>query len=193
MVKDLAVGALSVVEAGHAAPSHGLDTLLARLADGERGVSAELFRALWPPVRRLAGAMLGNDADADDAAQDAMVTIFARVADYDRRRPGLPWALAVAAWSCRTVRKRRTRRREDGLAAAPVAVTDERPDDEAEQRDLVDAAMAALSSLSEVDRETLVSTYWEEQASASGATLRKRRERALDRLRGLFRRMYGLG
>lgn len=193
MVKDCAVDALPLEDAGHAAPSSGLDGMLARLADGDRGVSAELFRTLWPPVRRLAGAMLGNDADADDAAQDAMVTIFARVADYDRRRPGLPWALAVAAWSCRTVRKRRVRRREDGLAAAPVAVTEQRPDHDAEQRDLVDAAMAALSSLSDVDRETLVSTYWEEQASASGATLRKRRERALDRLRGLFRRMYGLG
>ena len=72
-------------------------------------------------------------------------------------------------------------------------MTGERPDEDAEQRDLVAAAMVALSSLSEVDRETLVSTYWEEQASATGATLRKRRERALDRLRGLFRRMYGLG
>ena len=195
MVKELAppLAPAAADEDGHAQARTGLDGMLARLADGDRGVSAELFRALWPAVRRLAGAMLGNDADADDAAQDAMVTIFARVADYDRRRPGLPWALAVAAWSCRTVRKRRLRRREDGLAAAPVAVTGERPDEDAEQRDLVAAAMVALSSLSEVDRETLVATYWEEQASATGATLRKRRERALDRLRGLFRRMYGLG
>lgn len=193
-VKDLAVDAgLDAVDVGHDGVATGLDGMLARLAEGERGVAAELFRALWPPVRRLAGAMLGNDADADDAAQDAMVTIFARVGDYDRRRPALPWALAVAAWSCRTVRKRRVRRREEGLAAAPVAVAGERPDHDAEQRELVDAAMRALSSLSEVDRETLVSTYWEEQASATGATLRKRRERALDRLRGMFRRIYGLG
>lgn len=178
---------------GHARVAAGPDELMARLADGDRGASAALFGALWPPVRRLCGAMLGNDADADDAAQDAIVTVFARAGDYERARPALPWALAIAAWSCRTVRKRRHRRREDDLGAAPDRMAEERPDDDAEQRELIEVALSALASLSDRDRETLVATYWEEQASATGATLRKRRERALDRLRSLFRRVYGLG
>jgi RNA polymerase sigma-70 factor (ECF subfamily) len=54
------------------------------------------------------------------------------------------------------------------------------------------AAIAALGELSEADRETLIATFWDEAASVSGATLRKRRERALDRLKKTFRRLYGL-
>jgi len=42
-----------------------------------------------------------------------------------------------------------------------------------------------------LDRETLTATFWEEAATTSGATLRKRRERALDRLRESFRKLYG--
>ena len=53
-------------------------------------------------------------------------------------------------------------------------------------------AIAALGELSEADRETLIATFWDEAASVSGATLRKRRERALDRLRKTFGRLYGL-
>jgi RNA polymerase sigma-70 factor (ECF subfamily) len=173
-------------------PGDPTSALLARLADGDRGVSSELFQALWTPVRRLAGAMLQNDADADDAAQDAIVTIFERVAGYDRTRAGLPWALAIAGFACRTLRKKRLRRREEPEGAAPTSIAEDSPEAKVEQRELVEAALTVLESLTDVERETLIATYWDEQASASGATLRKRRERALDRLRSLFGRIYGL-
>jgi RNA polymerase sigma-70 factor (ECF subfamily) len=56
------------------------------------------------------------------------------------------------------------------------------------------AASAALETLSEQDREVLVATFWDEAsiAGVTPATLRKRRERALDRMRVAFRRLYGL-
>jgi RNA polymerase sigma-70 factor (ECF subfamily) len=175
-------------------PDDPTSALLARLADGDRGVASDLFRLLWSPVRRLAGTMLRHDADADDAAQDAMVTIFARVSDYDRTRAGLPWALAIAGYACRTTRKKRSRRREDLDHAVAEVAAPSQAEDALEQQQMLEAAVATLDVLSATDRETLLATYWEEhQASASGATLRKRRERALDRLRILFRSTYGLG
>ena len=61
------------------------------------------------------------------------------------------------------------------------------------QRDLTAAALDALGQLSQADRETLVATYWEEAAPAIGATQRKRRQRALDRLRAAWKKVYGLG
>jgi RNA polymerase sigma-70 factor (ECF subfamily) len=138
--------------------------------------------------------MLQHDADADDAAQEAMVTIFARASDYDRTRAGAPWALAIAWYACRTLQKKRTRRREDLADAATDVPSESMPEEELEQQQLLAAAVSALDALSDTDRETLVATFWkEQQASASGATLRKRRERALDRLRTIFRRVYGLG
>jgi RNA polymerase sigma-70 factor (ECF subfamily) len=169
-----------------------LDALMARLADGERAVFTRVFELLWSPIHRLCTSLLKNEADAADAAQEAMQKILERApADYDRARAAMPWALALAGWECKTIARKRGRRRE-----ADEEPGDMRASSDAEealiQRDLTAAALAALGELSEVDRETLVATFWEEAASTSGATLRKRRARAIDRLRVSFRRLYGL-
>lgn len=134
--------------------------------------------------------MLPISADADDAAQTAMLRIFERASAYDRSRPALPWALGIAAWECRTVRKSRQRR-------AETAVLPERADQTAsapemiEQRELIDAVMHVLGQASEADQQTVIDTYWE-RAGVSGPTQRKRRQRAMERLRETFRRIYGL-
>jgi RNA polymerase sigma-70 factor (ECF subfamily) len=72
-------------------------------------------------------------------------------------------------------------------------VTGEHPDEAFVRRDLAQAALAAIGELSEVDRQTLLATFLDETPAATGATLRKRRERALTRLRNMFRSLYGLG
>ena len=171
-------------------PASDLDSLLYRLADGERAVFAEVFRALWPKVRRLSQSLLKNDADAADAAQQALEKVLTRCHEYDRSRPALPWALGIAAWECRTLLRQRSRRRELPAELAPELGTE--TSTELERRELAQAAVAALGELSGDDQEALMATYWEEAASVSGATLRKRRERALHRLRETFKRLYGL-
>jgi RNA polymerase sigma-70 factor (ECF subfamily) len=65
-------------------------------------------------------------------------------------------------------------------------------EDDVVQEDLTRAAIAAMGQLSDADKETLLATFWDEAASVQGPTLRKRRERALERLRSTFRRIYGL-
>lgn len=167
-----------------------LDDLMARLADGDRAAFAAVFQRLWGPIHRLCLTLLKNDADAADAAQEAMQKIFERASDYDRSRPAMPWAMAIAGWECRTSARKRSRRRELGDQDDDRA--DDRLAEELVQRDLTAAALAALGELSETDREVLVATFWEEASAVSGATLRKRRERAVDRLRRAFRRMYGI-
>ncbi len=168
-----------------------LNALMARLADGDRSVFTEVFKRLWPPTLRLCISLLRHEADASDAAQQAMQKVLERASDYDPHRPALPWALAVAAWECRTIQRRRGRRREAPEdAAGDIAGAD--TEDELVDRALTRAAVTALGELSDTDRETLISTFWDEAASTSGPTLRKRRERALERLRGAFRRLYGI-
>lgn len=168
-----------------------LDALLVQLAEGDRAAFPEVFRLLWPPLLRLCTNMLKNEADAADAAQQALEKVLTRSGDYDRTRPALPWALAIAAWECRTIARKRSRRRELGEEHAPELGSGS--EDELARRQLLTAATAALGELSVEDREALVATFWEEAASVSGATLRKRRERALKRLRDTFKRLYGIG
>ena len=172
-------------------PKAQLDSLLVQLAEGDRAAFTVVFQILWPPVLRLCRSMLKNDADAADAAQQALEKVLTRCGDYDRTRPAMPWALAIAAWECRTFARKRARRREIPEEQAPEARVG--PEDELEQRDLMEAATHALGELSPQDRETLVATFWEEATNVTGATLRKRRERALTRLRDAFKRLYGIG
>jgi RNA polymerase sigma-70 factor, ECF subfamily len=171
--------------------SSDLNALMARLADGERSAFTGVFRTLWPSILRLCVSMLRNEADATDAAQAAMEKILSRAPDYDRTRPALPWALAIGAWECRTVARQRSRRREVMDDVAPVGVVSG-AEDSVIQEDLTRAAITAMGQLSDADRETLLATFWDEAASVQGPTLRKRRERALERLRSTFRRIYGL-
>jgi RNA polymerase sigma-70 factor (ECF subfamily) len=171
--------------------SPDLNALMARLADGERAAFTGVFRALWPSILRLCVSLLKNEADATDAAQSALEKILSRAPDYDRTRPALPWALAIGAWECRTLARQRFRRREIGEETAAAVVVPSSEDDVV-QEDLTRAAIAAMGQLSDADKETLLATFWDEAASVQGPTLRKRRERALERLRSTFRRIYGL-
>lgn len=168
-----------------------LDGLLKALAEGHREAFTPAFQLLWPAISRLCTGVMGGEADGADAAQTSMLRILERANEYDWHRPALPWALGIATWECRTLLKRRARLRE---------TSDEKPNEsdggqaaeEQEQHVLLSAAIEALGTLSEADQQTLISTYWETASDVSGATLRKRRARALTRLRDAFRRLYGL-
>src|SRR5262245_34785982 len=94
---------------------------MARLAAGDLTAFAPLFSELWPILRGFCRRGLRHDADGDDAAQQALTNLFARADEYDASRDALSWALGIAAWECRTIARRRQRRREDALEGAPVA------------------------------------------------------------------------
>lgn len=171
-----------------------LNASMRRLADGDRAAFEPVYAALWPAIRAFCRRMLGGDADAEDAAQQALLKVFDRASSFDPDADALTWALAIAAWECRTARRRRTRSREAPDEHLPsVAADSPTPEDAAIARDLDDAAREVLGTLAEADRETLRATLLEgdRDPSISGAAFRKRRERAFARLREAWRRIYG--
>jgi len=92
--------------------------------------------------------MLKNEADAHDAAQLAMEKVLARASDYDTSRPAMPWALAIAAWECRTIMRKRGRRREVSEEAAEEPI-DSGNEEALIQRNLTRAALDAMGQLSD--------------------------------------------
>jgi RNA polymerase sigma-70 factor (ECF subfamily) len=163
-----------------------------KLADGDRSAFRPVFELLLEPTLRLCQGMLKNEADSADAAQLAMTKILERASDYDPARPALPWALAIAGWECRTIQRARSRRRETLEDVGPEAA-DGVTEDDFITRQLSAAAVAAMGELTQADQDVLRATFWDCAADVSGATLRKRRERAIQRLQKAFRRLYGLG
>jgi len=166
-----------------------LNDAMARLADGDRAAFDLVFETLRPAIERFARSVLGAGADASDAAQQSMVKLFERAPAYERGRDTAAWALAICAWECRSVRTRRARRREVDLGDAAERPSIDDPEHLMIGRDLEAAARDALGQLSDADRATL---FAEERASdVPSATFRKRRERAIARLRQVWRRVYG--
>ncbi|NVB82380.1 MAG: sigma-70 family RNA polymerase sigma factor [Kofleriaceae bacterium] len=166
--------------------------LMSAAADGDRASVEPLFAALWPIVVGYAAKFLGDASLAEDCAQDALVKLFGQLDRFERDRDALTWALTHATWQCRTARRRRERRGETVLEAAPEEARDER--DAAIDRELVHAALDTLETLPARDREILYATLTDDdelRRALAPATFRKRLERALGRLRLSWRSRHG--
>jgi RNA polymerase sigma factor (sigma-70 family) len=169
------------------AEREALQRQLERLADGDRDAFHPVFVCLWPLLRGFAARCLSRE-EAEDAAQEALLRVFARAAEFDCQRDALSWVLGIAAYEIRSARQRRRRRRE-----APAAALADRPDlgrspeDLAVAADLERALASALAALRPGDAETLLAYARGERPDLPGPTFRKRVERALARLRGAWR------
>jgi RNA polymerase sigma factor (sigma-70 family) len=169
---------------------HQLTTLMARLADGDRSVFDTVYAELWPVVKAFCGKTLPA-ADAEDAAQQALLKVFDRATTFERDRDALTWALSIAVWEIKTIRKRHARAKTSGLEDHHVPSTPDNPEGLTAERQIVQAAQQVLGSLSESDQQALIATFNEETPDdVAAATFRKRRERALSRLRDAWSRIY---
>ncbi len=165
---------------------------MVRLADGDRMAMKILVGELWPVIRTFAERALHHEQDAEDVAQEVFLRICSRIADFEPSRDGVSWAFGIASYEIMTQRRRRYRRKElggDGEldARADATVSQE---ETAIQSELLCAMTHAIGDLSDEDRRSLGL----ERGGAMDlplATLRKRRQRALDRLRFVWRKLYG--
>ncbi len=139
-----------------------------------------------PLVRALCRRLLPSEADAEEATQQALLQLFEHASDYDSGRDALPWVLAIAGNAARTLRQRHARRRED------FEVLERSVDAEAEDRLLAAELRAAvevtLGTLDALDAETLRLAM---DQRPTGATFRKRLERAIRRFRAAWRTQHG--
>src|SRR5258708_12335744 len=99
-----------------AAQRRELQRAMTQLADGDRSAFHPVFTLAWPVVRAFAHSFLRDGADAEDAAQQALLRSFERASRFDQTRDALAWLLGIAAYECRTLRRRRGRQREESLS-----------------------------------------------------------------------------
>lgn len=169
------------------------DEAMARLADGDRRALREVHDAVRGPMLRAAERVLGGGEEAEDAAQNALQKLFAQAADFDRSRRVVPWAVALAVFEARTLRKKTQRRKVDAVdtgrfqaLAAEEAVAPEL----LERAELQALVEGLVGQLSEADRET-VRDVLAENEDGRGPAFRKRKQRAFERLREAWRLLNG--
>ena len=174
-----------------AARRKAIHEAMVRLHDGDRTAFDVLLDDLWPVMLSFAERGVGRGADAEDVAQEVFYRICARIADFDRKRDGLSWAFGIASYEILSHRRRLGRRREV-FDAAPLAAQIDGAASQEEQllsREMAAALERAVGALTAEDQVSLgIRT---DVSDAEGATLRKRRQRALDRLREIWRQVYG--
>jgi RNA polymerase sigma-70 factor (ECF subfamily) len=122
-----------------------------RAAAGDREAFGELVRRYQAAVRRACRAVTGDEHDADDAAQEALLSALDRIETYDRKRPFGPWLLRIATNAAIDLVRRRTVRRAETLDERYAAHT-RSPAADAETAELRAKLSSALATLPERQR-----------------------------------------
>jgi RNA polymerase sigma-70 factor (ECF subfamily) len=165
---------------------------MCRLAEGDRSAFHLVFSRAYPLLAQFASRMLGDGPEAEDAAQQALLKIFLRAAEFDGERDALTWMFVFTAYECRTALKSRARRSEE--SDLPDLADEETPESALARRELYAAASEALGALSAEDVATLESAWCGGlRPPIAAATFRKRVQRALERLRAAWRIKHGAG
>jgi len=169
------------------------EQLMLRIAGGDESAFRTLARRCVPSIIGLARRMLGNSADAEEVAQEAMLRVWINAPRWRPEARFRTWLYRVVVNLCLN-RKRR----------APFAdlesigeVADLRPDAvtqlEREQRDK--AIAAAIARLPERQRAATVLTFHEGLSNAEAAvvlgTTRSAVETLLVRAKKSLRRQLG--
>lgn len=172
------------------------DALLARYAQGDARAARDLTHRLGPRTHSVALRVLGDRAEAEDVAQEAMLRLWRMAPDWQ------PGAAKVSTWLYRVTlnlcldRKRRGRGAV-GLdtvpePADPTPGVAERMQDGAR----VDALQAALMQLPDRQRQAVVLRHIEELSNPEIATIMEIGVEAVESLtargkRALTAALYG--
>ena len=139
-------------------------TLVALMRAGERETFTPLLLRHYSSVARLCRRLLGPTPEAQDIAQEAALQAFLRLSElHDAARFGA-WLHAIAANLARMeLRRRRTLSLDamtDGAAMIVLwAAGPHTPEEVHAARELHDTIVAALSELSDVNREVVIGFY----------------------------------
>ncbi|MEA3401946.1 MAG: sigma-70 family RNA polymerase sigma factor [Armatimonadota bacterium] len=122
--------------------------LIARAKRGDRAARERLARRHRREVFRVAYAILGDDEEAEDATQEALVRMLRGLAGFDERRDLGAWVRRIAV-NCAL---NAMRRRPDEAEAPGEQTAASNTADEAQTHDLQRAVRRALAELPERQR-----------------------------------------
>lgn len=157
------------------------DALLALYASGDRAAAGTLTARVLPRVFAQAVRMLGDRAEAEDVAQEAMIRLWRIAPDW---RPGeaqvSTWLYRVTANLCTDVLRRRRSTGLDEIAEPE----DPRPGAAAQMQDKArqDALQAALDQLPARQRQAVVLRHIEGFANPEIADVMEISPRAVESL-----------
>ena len=131
--------------------------LVARAVADSREALEEIATRYWPRFYRVALGILSQPADAEDAAQDALIRMLDRLEGFDPARGGFPsWAYRLAV----NVAVDRLRDRRRGGPPVPLESVPPRsggsdPAADAAEKEMLELVRRAISELPEQQRAVI--------------------------------------
>jgi RNA polymerase sigma-70 factor, ECF subfamily len=171
--------------------------LIRRCEAGETGAIEEFVNTYQLDSYRLALSILDDPAEAEEAAQDALVTALGKLSSFRGEAAFTTWLYALTLNLCRMrLRKRRSRQRLANVLKDNYYIRTQTHNPEAElQRIESDAVLwSAMRRLTDQEREAIVLRYYHDLpitnisqvTGVSERTVHKRLQSAHERLRILL-------
>ncbi|MBN2800188.1 MAG: RNA polymerase sigma factor [Deltaproteobacteria bacterium] len=114
-----------------------------------------LLAASLPRVHRAALGLLGDEQEAREIAQEALLRAHRARDRYDPARPFYPWLYRIVRNACADARDRRRHQAVSGLDSDRVSSPEGSALDAIGQREAIDRVRAAMETLTEEHREIL--------------------------------------
>jgi RNA polymerase sigma-70 factor (ECF subfamily) len=137
---------------------------IAQALQGDRTAFGQLVRAYERPVYNLTYRMLGNAAEAEDAAQETFLRAYAKLATYQPGRKFVNWLLSIASHHCIDRLRRKGRAPQlslDGPLPPEWLTSDApRPDQAVDRRQRREQVRQSIDVLPPDYRAAIVLRYW---------------------------------
>jgi RNA polymerase sigma-70 factor (ECF subfamily) len=131
---------------------------------GDRMAFGHLVRAYERPVYNLTYRMLGDPAEAEDAAQETFVRASTKLATYQPDRKFVNWLLSIASHHCIDRLRRKGRAPQvslDGpLPPQWITSSSPRPDQVVSQKQEKERVRQSLDTLPADYRAAVILRYW---------------------------------
>jgi RNA polymerase sigma-70 factor (ECF subfamily) len=131
---------------------------------GDRKAFGQLVRAYERPVYNLTYRMLGDPAEAEDAAQETFLRAYAKLATYQPGRKFVNWVLSIASHHCIDRLRRKGRAPQlslDGPLPPQWLTSDTpRPDELVSKKQQRERVREVLDILPVDYRAAVVLRYW---------------------------------
>lgn len=140
------------------------ETLVGRIAQGDRLAMQLLFTRHRTPVYRFALRLVRNEAVAEDLTTDVFLDVWRQAGKFEGRASVSTWLLSIARFkSLSALRRRPTAQLDDETAAAIEDQSDD-PEIALTKKDKATAMRECLTRLSAEHREIIDLVYYHEKS-----------------------------
>ncbi len=126
----------------------------------------ELLASSYPRVHRCTLGMLGDEQEAREVAQEALLKAWRARDSYDPARPFYPWLYTIVRNLCRDVRSRRYRRPFVGVDTDRVASSTPSPLAVVDSHEAQERVRVAMDELHPDHREIIAMRHFQDLSYA---------------------------